>query len=111
MQAFRSATASAGDAATVTFPKLPGKKYRVIGCEAASVGGSGGTNVTIAGIDGAAGPTAAPNSFDTDIQVDVRQPLIGPGLLSKENTDFVFTVAALASSVPFLNVWCSVENA
>ncbi len=111
MQAFRSATAAAGDAATVTFSALPGKRYRVIGCEASSIGGAAGTNVSITGIDGAAGPTAAPDSFSLALVVDAVSPRFAEGLLSKENVDFVFVVEALASSVPKINVWCSTENA
>ena len=111
MQAFRFSLGASGDPTSVTFPALPGKKYRVIGSDAATLGGSGGAEVQITGIDGAAGIASAPQAFSADFAEGTRGNAFGVGLLSKENTDFVFTITALASSIPRLNVWCSIENA
>lgn len=96
---FRSDVGSAGAAASVTFSAKPGRRYRIHEVTASSFGGVGATAVTIAGIESDEG-----FSFDVDVPLaGAALVRLGSGIVSKENTDLVVTVEALASSVAKVN--------
>ncbi len=102
---FQSATATAGNAAAVTFAGKSGKRFRILSINASSVGGTGSTPLTITGLENdPLFPSGGPQSFNVDLQVGIIGTPNVSGLVGEEDTDLVVTVVGLATSVPKLNV-------
>ena len=95
---FRSGTAAANNPVTVTLAGKPGRRYRITVCAVSYLGGTPSGTVTITGID--ADKQADGATFFDYVQAINGQGhrSVGVGLVSRENTDLVVTLAAGGAS-------------